>query len=86
MLQVGAAPPDFNLQIHPFSYILSGKAYRGVIEGEADPAEFVPKMIRWHREGRFPVEKLVKRTPVKDFGRALEEMHSGETIKPVLIW
>lgn len=86
MFQVGAAPPDFELKIQPFGFILTGKSYRGVIEGEASPPEFVPKMIKWHREGRFPIDRLIKKTPAKDFAHALEEMHSGATIKPVLVW
>lgn len=86
IVQVGAAPFDFNLDFNVFDWMVQGKQYIGAIEGHAVPAEYVPRMIQWYREGRFPIDKLVKLFPVYEFKTALEEMHSGITIKPVLRW
>ncbi|KAF2156623.1 NAD(P)-binding protein, partial [Myriangium duriaei CBS 260.36] len=86
VIQVGSAPPDFQLPIQPMTFMATGKTYRGAIEGEADPRDFVPKMIGWYREGRFPLDKLVKFMKAEDFQKGLKEMHDGTTIKPVLLW
>jgi Zn-dependent alcohol dehydrogenase len=43
-------------------------------------------MIKWYRDGEFPIDRLVKTYPADDFGRAIADMNSGETVKPVLIW
>ena len=86
MYQVGAAPPTYEFKVVPFNWILTGKTYRGVIEGESHPPDFVPKMIGWHREGKFPIDRLIKYTKAAEFEKALEDMHSGKTVKPVLVW
>lgn len=47
---------------------------QGAIEGESYPPEYIPKMIQWYREGRFPIDKLCKFMPADDFEQALKEM------------
>lgn len=42
--------------------------------------------MRLHAEGKFPLEKLIKYYDVKDYEQAIEDAHSGKTIKPVLRW
>jgi Zn-dependent alcohol dehydrogenase len=39
-----------------------------------------------YREGRFPIDKLMKFMPADQFDQALKEMHDGTTIKPILTW
>jgi Zn-dependent alcohol dehydrogenase len=43
-------------------------------------------MIKWHKEGKFPIERLIKRFAANDYEMAIQEMHHGSTIKPVLCW
>jgi len=85
-VQVGTNPFDFKLEIPMFEFMMSGKQIMGAIEGQAFPPEYVPKMIQWYREGRFPFDKLVKLMPADQFEEALKEMHDGTTIKPILCW
>lgn len=86
-IQVGSPPFDFTLEsINAFEFMVAGKQWIGAIEGGAHPPEYVPKMIQWHREGRFPIDRLMKLMPADDFQQALHEMHTGETIKPILTW
>ena len=84
ILQVGSPPFDFNLELETF--MVSGKQFIGAIEGQAYPPEYVPKMIKWYREGRFPIGKMMKFIPAEDFQQGLKEMHDGVTIKPILLW
>lgn len=86
VIQVGSAPGDFNLEIPVFAFMCSGKTYKGAIEGNVTPKDYVPKMIQWYREGRFPFDKLIKLMPAEEFETALHEMHTGETVKPVITW
>jgi len=58
----------------------------GAIEGNATPSEYVPKMIQWYREGKFPFDKLIKMMPAEEFESGLHSMHDGSVIKPVLTW
>ncbi|KAF2756402.1 NAD(P)-binding protein [Pseudovirgaria hyperparasitica] len=86
ILQVGSAPFDFNLELNTFEFMMSGKQFLGAIEGQAYPPEFVPRMIGWYREGRFPIERFMKLIPAGEFELGLREMHDGTTIKPILCW
>lgn len=86
VVQVGTAPFDFKLEIPVFDFMVRGIQYIGAIEGQAVPTSFVPKMVQWRKEGKFPVDKLMKLMPAEDFEKAVHEMHSGETIKPILCW
>ena len=86
ILQVGSAPFDFNLQIPLFNFMTTGKQLIGAVEGGAYPPEYVPKMIQWYREGKFPIDKLMKFIPAEDFEQGLQEMKDGSTIKPILVW
>lgn len=85
-IQVGTSPFDFNLEILLFPHMISGKQIIGAIEGQAYPPEYVPKMIQWYREGKFPIDRLMKFMKADDFEQALKEMHDGITIKPILCW
>lgn len=85
-IQVGSSPFDFKLEISLFQHMVSGKQIIGAIEGQAYPPEYVPRMIKWYREGKFPIDRMVKFMKADDFEQALKEMHDGLTIKPVLCW
>lgn len=77
-IQVGSAPFDYNLEkFNSFTNMVAGKSWIGAIEGGAYPPEYVPKMIGWYREGKFPIDKLMKLMPADDFKQALHEMHTG---------
>ncbi|KAF2486208.1 chaperonin 10-like protein [Neohortaea acidophila] len=85
-VQVGSAPFDFSLELNLVQFMLEGKQIFGAIEGHAYPPEFVPKMIKWYKEGKFPVDKLMKFIKAEDFEQGLKEMHDGTTIKPIMCW
>ena len=67
-------------------HMRDGVHLTGTIQGDANPKESIPMLIKWYKQGKLPLEKLEKQFPVDQFERATEEMHAGSTIKPVLIW
>ncbi|KAL1632263.1 hypothetical protein SLS56_003843 [Neofusicoccum ribis] len=82
-----AQGPQDGLQI-PYQdlQMVSGKV-NFVTMGEADPQKLVPKMIEWWRDGKFPLEKLVKRYPIGEWEKALGAMkEGGDVVKPVIVW
>ncbi|KAF2501918.1 NAD(P)-binding protein [Lophium mytilinum] len=86
MIILGVPPVEASLGVHLISFMQTGKSLRGSIEGDVTPSEYIPKMIQWYRDGKLPVDKLVKFYPVKDFESALADMKSTATVKPVLVW
>jgi Zn-dependent alcohol dehydrogenase len=85
-VQIGSAPMDAKLEIPVFLFMISGKKFIGAVEGDVIPQQYVPKMIEWYRQGKFPVDRLVKLFKAEDFAKAIEEMHDGSTVKPVIVW
>jgi aryl-alcohol dehydrogenase len=55
-----------------------------VIQGDAVPQRFIPRLIELWRAGRFPFDRLVTFYDLADIDRAIADMDRGETIKPVL--
>lgn len=66
------------------THLLSGRTLTGVIEGDADPHLFLPELAGLWREGRFPVEALVRTFDFSKFDDALAAVTSGEVVKAVL--
>ncbi|KKY13601.1 putative alcohol [Diplodia seriata] len=86
LVQVGSAPFDAKLDVHIFPFMVAGKQYIGAVEGDVQPAKFVPQMIEWYRAGKFPVDRLVKYYKADEWRKAVDEMHSGHTVKAVITW
>jgi aryl-alcohol dehydrogenase len=61
-----------------------GRKTLGIIEGDAVPQEFIPKLIKLHRAGQFPFERLIKFYDFAEINKAMADARRGETIKPVL--
>jgi aryl-alcohol dehydrogenase len=61
-----------------------GQTVRGIIEGDSDPDVFIPQMIAHWREGRMPLEKLVKTFAFDQINEAIAAQHHGDCVKVVL--
>ena len=61
-----------------------GRKTLGIIEGDAVPQSFIPKMIELYQAGRFPFDRLVKFYDFSEINRAIADAKRGDTIKPVL--
>ena len=85
MLVCGAPPPGTEIPVD-IQGILSGKVLRGVTMGDTDPATLIPRLIALHAEGKLPLERLEKRYPLDEIGRAADDMHHGVTVKPVIVF
>ncbi|KAK3674287.1 hypothetical protein LTR78_005756 [Recurvomyces mirabilis] len=58
----------------------------GCVEGDSNPVKFIPQLVKYYREGRFPIDKLTKYYKAADFKTALHDMHAGDAVKVVLEW
>ncbi|OCL04761.1 NAD(P)-binding protein [Glonium stellatum] len=86
LIIIGIPPPGSELGVNLNELLQSGKSIRGCIEGNAVPSKYIPQMIQWYREGKLPINELVKLYPAQKFDQAASDMDSGVTVKPVLIW
>ncbi len=80
-----AAPPRGTLYAAEASVVVSrGIGIRGVVEGDANPELFIPRMIGFSRDGRLPLDKFVKTYPLARINEAVDDLESGRVVKPVL--
>ncbi|KAL3459691.1 hypothetical protein BJX64DRAFT_301136 [Aspergillus heterothallicus] len=86
VLQVGTAPENGTLTIPIHEFMVSGKQFIGVVEGDVIPREFVPRLISWAKEGKLPLARIIKFYQAQDFEPAIRDMQSGQTVKPVILW
>lgn len=86
LLQVGVKPVGAKLELDLLMHMVNGRRLCGVIEGDRDPAEALPELVQWCKDGVLPVAKLLTNYPVREFRAAREAMEKGTVIKGVLIW
>ena len=65
--------------------LAAGKNIRYILEGEAVPQRFIPKLIELWRQGRFPFDRLIRTYPLDKINDAERDTTSGATVKPVLL-
>lgn len=82
---VGAYPGDPRLPLDLSAIMSMGRRIIGVVEGGIDPQRFIPRLIAHYREGRLPLEKLIRTYPFAAIAEAVAASESGAVIKPVLI-
>ena len=56
-----------------------------IVQGFSVPREFIPKLVRYYEEGRFPYDRLVSTYPFTEINQAIADVKSGTAIKPVLL-
>lgn len=74
-LLTGASGPD---------KLPGGRQVLSVIQGDAVPQRFIPKLIKLYEERRFPFDRLVKFYDFRQINQAIADARRGDTIKPVL--
>jgi aryl-alcohol dehydrogenase len=76
---------DTTLNIHD-DLIPPNRTIVGVVEGDVIPKLFIPKLIEYYQKGKFPFEKLITFYNQDQLDEAMNDMLSGKTIKPVIVF
>jgi aryl-alcohol dehydrogenase len=82
--QVAAPPRGTRFPVEASVLVGGGLTVRGVVEGDAVPSIFLPRLIDFFRQGQLPLDRIVSFYPFKEINRAIEDMETGKTVKPVL--
>jgi aryl-alcohol dehydrogenase len=64
--------------------LAGGRKLQGILGGSANPQTFIPLMIDYWRQGRFPFDRLVAEFPFEQIGEAWAACEAGSALKPVL--
>lgn len=82
---VGAPPFGSEVAVDVLDAIVKGPRIIGVNQGRSVPRVVIPALVDHFLSGRMPFDKLIRTYPLADINDAIHDMHSGATIKPVLL-
>ncbi|HLT25442.1 MAG TPA: S-(hydroxymethyl)glutathione dehydrogenase/class III alcohol dehydrogenase [Zeimonas sp.] len=83
---IGVAPAGAEISTRPFQ-LVTGRQWKGSAFGGARGRTDVPKIVDWYMEGKIDIDSLITHTmPLEDINRAFDLMHSGESIRSVVIY
>jgi aryl-alcohol dehydrogenase len=80
---IGGAPAGTKAPIDMLS-LAFGRQVRGIVQGDAIPQVFIPKLVELQRSGKFPFERLVRFYEFEDINQAFADSRKGDVIKPIL--
>ncbi|KAK0630346.1 chaperonin 10-like protein [Bombardia bombarda] len=83
---VGAPGPGKYAQVEIMNHLGFGREFVGCTEGDSNPSEFIPFLMKMHQRGQFPLDQFTTFYDVADFKQAFEDTKSGKAIKAVLRW
>ncbi|KAL4746670.1 hypothetical protein BDW72DRAFT_210218 [Aspergillus terricola var. indicus] len=75
---IGAMPPDTELKLNALDVLTGCKKIIGVILAWSDPQQIIPQLVQWYKEGKFPVDKIVRIYPATELDKALEDLKAGK--------
>lgn len=80
---VGVGPsPEMSFE---WRSILAGRTVTGITAGNSVPETFLPQLLELHRDGLFPVDKLLSTFAFADIDKALDAVRQGTVGKAVLV-
>ncbi|WP_457964247.1 NAD(P)-dependent alcohol dehydrogenase [Arthrobacter sp. D1-29] len=67
------------------NFMMPGRRIQGITLGDSEIERLIPAIIALMEAGRFPLDKLVSTYKLEDINQAVEDMKSGQAIKPVMV-
>ncbi|WP_324699188.1 NAD(P)-dependent alcohol dehydrogenase [Novosphingobium sp. RL4] len=81
---VGASDPADEVVFNEAALMGGGRTVMGILGGDSDLTGFLPELMEYYREGRFPFDRLIGHFDFEQINEAIEASESGRVIKPVL--
>ncbi len=66
--------------------LISPRRILGVVEGNSNTAEFIPRLAQLNADGAFPFDELITTYRLDEINDAEHASHTGEVIKPVFLF
>ncbi|WP_299837180.1 S-(hydroxymethyl)glutathione dehydrogenase/class III alcohol dehydrogenase [uncultured Jannaschia sp.] len=83
---IGVAPAGAEISTRPFQ-LVTGRVWRGTAFGGARGRTDVPKIVDWYMDGKIEIDPMITHTmPLSDINKGFDLMHSGESIRSVVIY
>ncbi|MAG01440.1 MAG: S-(hydroxymethyl)glutathione dehydrogenase/class III alcohol dehydrogenase [Acidiferrobacteraceae bacterium] len=83
---IGVAGAGQEISTRPFQ-LVTGRVWRGTAFGGAKGRTDVPRIVDWYMEGKIDIDSLITHTmPLEEINRGFDLMHSGESIRGVVLF
>ena len=83
---IGVAGAGQEISTRPFQ-LVTGRVWRGTAFGGAKGRTDVPKIVDWYMDGKIQIDPMITHTmPLEDINKGFDLMHSGESIRGVVIF
>ncbi|SDL32519.1 aryl-alcohol dehydrogenase [Nocardioides sp. YR527] len=83
---VGAAAPGTEAPFEIGGSLVKGWTFKTIVQGSSVPQDFIPRLVSLWKEGRFPLDRLIKTYQLDQINEAFEASESGAVVKPVLVF
>lgn len=83
---VGAARPGTEAPFEIGQSLVLGWTFKTIIQGSSVPQAFIPRLVTLWQQGRFPVDKLIRKYRLEEINQAFEDSESGAVVKPVVVF
>jgi S-(hydroxymethyl)glutathione dehydrogenase/alcohol dehydrogenase len=83
---IGVAGAGQEIKTRPFQ-LVTGRVWKGTAFGGARGRTDVPKIVDWYMDGKIKIDELIThKMPLEDINKAFDLMHSGESIRSVVMY
>ena len=83
---IGVAGAGQEISTRPFQ-LVTGRSWKGTAFGGARGRTDVPKIVDWYMDQKIKIDDLITHTmQLEDINKAFDLMHSGESIRSVVIY
>ena len=83
---IGVAGAGLEISTRPLQ-LVTGRVWRGTAFGGAKGRTDVPKIVDWYMDGKINIDDLITHSmPLEDINHGFEMMHTGESIRSVVIF
>ena len=83
---IGVAGAGKEIGTRPFQ-LVTGRVWKGTAFGGARGRTDVPKIVDWYMDGKINIDELIThQMPLAQINRAFDLMHSGESIRSVVVY
>ena len=83
---IGVAGAGQEIATRPFQ-LVTGRTWMGTAFGGARGRTDVPKIVDWYMDGKIEIDPMITHTlPLDDINRGFALMHSGESIRSVVVY
>jgi S-(hydroxymethyl)glutathione dehydrogenase/alcohol dehydrogenase len=83
---IGVAGAGKEISTRPFQ-LVTGRVWKGTAFGGSKGRTQVPQIVDWYMDGKIQIDPLITHTmPLGDINKAFDLMHSGESIRSVVLF